>query len=406
MKPIVYREWHIPPTRYWGILGILTALAGLGVLAATAMEIEGHWVTGMNHAVVWGLPHVFADFLIIAASGVLNAASLATAFERRAYRPLGRLSALMALALLIGGLVILVLDLGHPERLTVAMTHLNFSSLFAWNVLLYSGFVVLAIATLWSLTERMGAPFTKPIGALAFVWRIALTTGTGSILGVLVSRQAFDTTFLAPLFILLSLAYGLAVFLLVLLFCWAQEGRRLDDPLIQRLKNQLGGFVSVVLYGTVVYFLTKTYDVKGHDWMVWLLFRGGFYSVLFWVGWVLIGTLAPLGIIWHPVLGRDRRWIVAACALVILGGLATLYVLLVASQVYPLPLFPGHAVLDSGFVDGFNGGIAHYRPSVPEVLLGLGGVAVALIITALGVRLLQILPESLADATLSADDNY
>ena len=43
-----------------------------------------------------------------------------------------------------------------------------------------------------------------------------------------------------------------------------------------------------------------------------------------------------------------------------------------------------------------------YSPSIPEVLLGLGGVAVALIITAVGVRVLQFLPESLADADRAA----
>jgi molybdopterin-containing oxidoreductase family membrane subunit len=41
--------------------------------------------------------------------------------------------------------------------------------------------------------------------------------------------------------------------------------------------------------------------------------------------------------------------------------------------------------------------VAPYAPSFPELLLGLGGVGVALLITAVGVRVLQFLPESLAD---------
>jgi molybdopterin-containing oxidoreductase family membrane subunit len=32
----------------------------------------------MNNQVVWGLPHVFAIFLIIAASGILNIASISS----------------------------------------------------------------------------------------------------------------------------------------------------------------------------------------------------------------------------------------------------------------------------------------------------------------------------------------
>jgi len=403
MKRIVYREWRIPPAQYWGLLGGLAAVVGLGGLAALYLEHQGHWVTGMNNGVVWGLPHVFAVFLILAASGAINVASVGTVFNKGAYQPLARLSALLAVALLIGGLLILVLDLGRPDRLLVAMTNYNFRSIFAWNIFLYTGFVALVIAYLWTMADRMGAPFKQSIGVAAFVWRLALTTATGSIFGFLVARQAFDTAFLAPMFVIMSLAYGLAIFLLVLLFSFAQEGRPLGDKLLQRLKNLLGVFVAAVLYFTLVYYLTKVYGAKNYGLIGWLLFNGGFYSVLLWVGWVLVGALIPLGIIWHPVLGRDRTWIMAACILVVLGGFATLYVILVGSQAYPLQLFPGQTILASGFADGLRVGAAYYSPSIPEVLLGLGGVAVALVITVVGVRVLQFLPESLADAELPED---
>ena len=49
-------------------------------------------------------------------------------------------------------------------------------------------------------------------------WRLALTTGTGSIFGFLVARQAYDAAIMAPMFIIMSFAYGLALYLLVLMF--------------------------------------------------------------------------------------------------------------------------------------------------------------------------------------------
>ena len=54
-------------------------------------------------------------------------------------------------------------------------------------------------------------------------------------------------------------------------------------------------------------------------------------------------------------------------------------------------------IIDSGFYDGVNGMVSSYSPSLPEVLLGIGGVSVALLITAIGARMLKILPVSLAD---------
>jgi Ni/Fe-hydrogenase subunit HybB-like protein len=406
MKRIVYREWRIPPARYWSILGILAAVAAIGGLAALYMEHEGHWVTGMTNSVVWGTPHVFAVFLIVAASGALNVASIGSVFGKGAYKPLGRLSGLLAVALLIGGLLVLVLDLGRPDRLIVAMTSYNFRSIFAWNIFLYTGFMAIVVAYLWTMADRQGAPFYKPAGIFAFVWRLALTTGTGSIFGFIVARQAFDTAVLAPMFVILSFSYGLAIFMLVLMFAFDQEGRALGDKILGRLKNLLGVFVAANLYFFVVFFLTKLYGAKNYDLVGFFLLHGGIYTVVLWLGWVLIGGLIPLGILYHPVLGKDRSWIAAACILVILGGLATMYVVIIGSQAYPIQMFPGRTILESGFFDGVNGMPAAYSPSLPEVLLGLGGIAVAMIITAGGVRVLQFLPESLADSAVPADDAH
>ena len=40
-----------------------------------------------------------------------------------------------------------------------------------------------------------------------------------------------------------------------------------------------------------------------------------------------------------------------------------------------------------------DGAIASYAPSLPEVVLGVGGLAVAFLITVVGVRVLRFLPQ-------------
>jgi molybdopterin-containing oxidoreductase family membrane subunit len=397
MKRIVYREWLVQPQRYWGLLATLAGVIAIGGLSALYMEHEGHWVTGMTNSVVWGTPHVFAVFLIIAASGALNVASIGTVFDKIAYKPLARLSGLLAVALLVGGLLVLVLDLGRPDRLLVAMTTYNFSSIFAWNIFLYSGFAAIVIGYLWTMAERKGNFLQKPVGTFAFLWRLALTTGTGSIFGFLVGREAYDTAILAPLFVVMSFAYGLAIYMLVLFYAFDADGRPIGPAMLKRLRNLLGLFVSAVLYFTLVYHLTKLYGAKNSDVEAFLLINGGIYTALFWVGWVLIGGLLPLGIVYHPQLNKQRDWIATACALVIAGGLAAMYVIIIGSQAYPQEMFPGHSVIQFGAPGDVGGRVAPYSPSFPELLLGLGGVAVALLITAVGIRVLQFLPESLAD---------
>jgi molybdopterin-containing oxidoreductase family membrane subunit len=397
MKKINYREWSIGIERYWGLLGILAVIAGIGGLSAYYMEHSGHWVTGMNNLVVWGTPHVFAVFLIVAASGALNVASIGSVFGKTLYKPLARLSGLLAVTLLVGGLLVLVLDLGRPDRLLVAMTTYNFKSIFAWNIYLYVGFIAIVAAYLWTMMERKANKHSKSVGLLAFVWRLALTTGTGSIFGFLVARQAYDTAVLAPMFIIMSFAFGLAIYLLVLMFTFAQDDRPLGDFLITRLKNLLGVFVAAVLFFSIVYHLTKLYGTKYHGVEAFFLLDGGVYTAMFWIGHVLLGCLVPLGILYHPALSKSRVWIASACGLIVLGGLAMMYFIIIGSQAYPLDMFPGMTVIDGGFGEA-AAQLSPYSPSLPEFLLGVGGIAVAMLVTAVGVRVLKFLPESLADA--------
>lgn len=369
-----------------GLLG-LVALIGLG--AAHFMETHGHVVTGMNNQTVWGLPHVFAVFMIVAASGVLNVASIGSVFGKPVYKARARLSGLLALALLAGGLTVLMLDLGRPDRLIVAMTHYNFKSIFALNVFFYTGFFGIVAAYLWTMMDRKAYGYSKYAGFAAFIWRLALTTATGSIFGFLVARQAYGSAVLAPMFVIMSFAYGLAVFLIVQAFMYAWNGLVLHPSILRRMKNLLATFVGAVLYFTIVYHVTNMYFAKEWDFERFILVDGGIFTTLFWVGQMLVGTLIPLALLLHPTLGKKSAVVLWSAGLVILGGFAQLYVLIIGGQAFPLSIFPGMKE-SSSFYDGV---IHWYTPSLPEFLLGVGGLAIALLLTVVAVRILPFVPQ-------------
>jgi molybdopterin-containing oxidoreductase family membrane subunit len=378
---------------YWALVAVLAAVSGVGLLAAWYMEHHGHVVTGMNNQIVWGLPHVFAVFLVVAASGALNVASMASVFGKTAYKPMAPLSALLAIALLAGGLAVLMLDLGRPDRLIVAMTHYNFKSIFAWNVVLYSGFMGLVVVYLWTMMERRMNPYSSAAGLAAFVWRLLLTTGTGSIFGFLVGRQAFGSALMGPMFIVYSLSYGLAIFLLVLLAVSRWTQRPLQAAMQARLTRLLAILVATAAYFVLVYHLTNLYFARQHGLERFLLLDGGLYPQLFWLGQLGLGSLLPLVLLLSPATRASRGALGLAAVLVVLGGLAQMYVTIIGSQAYPLQIFPGYEV-SSSFSDGV---VNTYRPSLPEWLLGIGGMGIVGVMVVLALKWLAFLPERLDD---------
>ncbi len=382
-------------SRYFYLLVLLGALvAGAGLLSAWYMESYGHVVSGMNNQIVWGMPHVFAIFLIVAASGVLNVASIGSVFGKYAYKARAPLAGLLSIALLAGGLTVLMLDLGRPDRLMVAATKYNPTSVFAWNVLLYSGLFGTVAVYLWTLMEKRMNPYSKPVGLVVFAWRFILTTGTGLIFAFLVARQAYASALLPPMFVVLSFAWGLAVFLIVqsVMFSWNELA--LNPAIQQRMKNLLGVFIVGALYLVATYHLTNLYFAKQTAFERFILFDGGAYPLLFWGGYVVVGCALPLLLIFTPGLGKSGH-VVAASLLTLAGALALLYVFIIGGQAFPLNIFPGYEVVGSSFGDGQ---IGQYAPSLPEILLGCGGLAIAFLITTVGVRVLNFLPHDEPEA--------
>ncbi|WP_126445944.1 NrfD/PsrC family molybdoenzyme membrane anchor subunit [Sulfuricystis multivorans] len=387
MQSALTQRLRIPNFYLLAAIGAILTVAG--TLAAFYMEHHGHQVTGMNNQVFWGLPHVFAIFLIVGASGVLNVASIGTVFGKKVYKPRGPLSGLLAITMLAAGLFVIMLDLGRADRLIVAMTHVNWTSVFGWNMVLYPVFFGLVGLYVWLLLDRKMYAYSKAAGTAAFIWRLVMTTGTGSIFGFVVARQAYHSAVIAPMFIIMSFAWGLAMFLLFQTAMYKWQGTQLNEEIRLRLNNLLGTFVAAVAYFVVVYHLTNIYYAKQTAFEHFILVSGGIYPQLFWVGFVVVGTLLPLLFVFVPALRNTPSSSILASIFTILGGLAFLYVFIIGGQAYPLEIFPGMEV-KSSFFDGV---VDPYTPSLPEILLSIGGFGLYFLLSLLAVHVLPFMPQ-------------
>ncbi len=370
------------------IPGLLISLLVLiiAAIAAYSMEHAGHYITGMNNRIIWGMPHVLAIFLIISASGALNIASIASVFNRTFYKPLARLSAVIAVSLLIGGLAVILLDLGRPDRLIIAITYYNFSSIFAWNIILYSGFVALSLIYLWTMLDWQVDEFKRAAGIAAFCWRLILTAGTGSIFGVLIAREAYHLAIMGPMFIILSLAYGMAFYLIIVsLFMPAEQLGKLS----LRLNKLMVNLIVCSLAASLIYHLANWFWLDSKTFEAFILTGNNVYSQLIWGVQLGLGTMIPLFLLRMGRATVDKSTIILASLLFIVGGIAQVYALVIGGQAYPMPLLDGYQIESS-----FHGAVASYTPSHWEIMLGCGGFAIALLITIISLRLFPLIPES------------
>ena len=393
---IVLTKYIIHPKLFWSKFFLLGFFILIGFACSLYMEHEGHYVTGMNNQIVWGLPHIFAVLLIVIASGVLNIASISSVFDKKLYKPLAPLSALLAVAFLIAGLIVLVLDLGKPDRLIVAMTTYNFKSIFSWNIFLYSGFAVVLAVYMWTMLDREVNRFSKYAGTFAFGWRIILTTGTGSIFGFLVAREAYATAILAPLFIVMSLLYGTAVYYLILKIISKFHNTYISDDIVKNLRKLTIMFLFANLYFLFLYHITNMYIAKHLDYEIFILSSGGIYTIAFWVGQLFVGIIMPIILLNSSRLSLEYSLILSS-VLILIGSFIAMYVIIIGGQAYPLTIFPDHVIIESSFYDNV---VHSYIPSLYELGLGLGGVALALIIVLIGIANFKFLPTIIKPANV------
>jgi len=162
----------------------------------------------------------------------------------------------------------------------------------------------------------------------------------------------------------------------------------------------LGIFAAAVLYFTAVQHLTNLYAAEHSGVERYILLEGGIITLLFWFGQVIVGGIMPILMMLYPGVIIDQQSVIRASLLVIIGGISQVYVIVIGGQSWPLSLFPGMEVSSTNA----DGVIANYSPSLPEFALGIGGIAITVLIVTLAIKILRFLPVTLANSAV--DPHY
>ena len=144
---VIFRELAPKPfsrnEKLW--TGFLTILTLLGIYFYIIQLREGLSITGLGDYTTWGIYiSNFVFFVAISLVGSLLGAILKlSGAEWRT--PLTRISEIIALAGIIMAVIVIIIDMGRPDRMLYLITHARIQSPIIWDVIVISTYLMMSI---------------------------------------------------------------------------------------------------------------------------------------------------------------------------------------------------------------------------------------------------------------------
>lgn len=337
-----------------GSAGLVIGLVGLAISGAFAIsQLLSHGHAAFNTTslgLMWGLPIVIYDFFLMTSAGLAIVASFWTVFGIKAFEPLARRALWLALAMMIGGLASLMLELGNPLRALYAIPlNLQVKSPLFWKMLGVAvfGISLLLLASGW-LAKSSGDP--KPSRGVALLGSLAalFVIFTGALMFATLSMRPFWHSGEVPVMVLVEAVLGgLALALL-----FTHLGGSSDEVTRAALGGPLPRVVALLTFVTLLFVIGRAVvglasNLDGLQ--VWNRVLG---SAPFWIH--IAGLVVALWITASPTLRMSRGSQVLAMALLLLSLFIGKYEFVISGQL--VPLFKGSWVH----------GLIPYSPSTTE----------------------------------------
>jgi len=265
-----------------------------------------------------------AWFLNALGAGAYVASWVTSVLWRERYKSFSRMGIFLCVPLVVLGTLLLVVDLGRPERATNVFR--NASSWMAIGAGALSAMIPISIVHAILLTRKIGTKVLDLLGGIGSIIAFAVVFYTGMLLAVLMPRAVWFTPVLPWLFVVSSLCGGVAAVSLLVYKLERNEAVR-NDTIGSSIKN-----IVVLLSAELVLLVgyLASIGLPGA-----LLFGG--LGALFAGGVLALGILLPLGIGAYYVKTKPKTIApgsaLLSLGLVLLGGLLLRYTILLAGQV-------------------------------------------------------------------------
>ncbi|NOY10611.1 MAG: polysulfide reductase NrfD [Archaeoglobi archaeon] len=256
-------------------MGVLGVLAIIGIVAFIYQLQKGLILTNMRNPFSWGLYIAMWAFYVGTAAGGLVVSSAINIFGVKQLKPIAPVASLSAFIFAVAAMIMVLPDIGRPDRIFNMFLYPNPKSLLPWDFLVLSTYALLsAVYTYVQLEPRIaergislplvGTILKKPnltseqlemlrrkserrakmLAPIALPFAILIHTVTAWVLATQLSRPWWYGGLLAPTFIAAALTAGPAVVIIASLIVY---GFKDELKPTYRLLAKISAFSAVAL---------------------------------------------------------------------------------------------------------------------------------------------------------------
>ncbi len=395
-------------------IGVLVALILIGFGVWIYQMSQGLQITHMRDNVIWGLYIITFMFFVGLSAGGLIVASAGRLFNVERFTPIVRLAVVEATVTIATAALLIIPDLGHPQRILNLLIHAHWLSPMIWDVTVILIYLVLSLLYLWLYTRRdlaargswmaLGTKDTSDaarahdhhltyvLAWIALPAAVLVHSITAWIFGLQISRGFWYSAIMPPLFISSALVSGLALVTILALIVRRRGRISFGDDLSTFLGGLLAVFLAVEAFLVLCEVLAGYYPGIPTD-AVRQLFSGR-YAPGFAIE-IVVGLIIPFVLLAVAAWRRRPQVVVIASVLALIGIFvhrANLIVIGLGKD--PIALPPG-TPLGTPQANGSSFALSSvYFPSVWELLIVIGIMALAALLFTLAVRYLPLKEKS------------
>jgi Ni/Fe-hydrogenase subunit HybB-like protein len=358
--------------RFYLWLCFLGAIFGLGFIVYIFQANIGLAITGMSRDVSWGLYIAQFTYFVGVAAGAVMLVLPAYFHHYEKFKRIIIFGEFMAVGAVIMCMLFIVVDLGQPQRALNVLLHPTPNSVMFWDMTVLFGYLLLNIIIGWVTLEAARNDVKPPkwikvLIYISIIWAFSIHTVTGFLYAGIPGRHYWLTAIMAARFLASAFCSGPAILLLLLMAVRRVTGFEPGREAMKTLSTIITYAMCVNVFFYLLEIFTAFYSgIPGHQHSILYLFTGHDGHMAWinsWMWTAVVFAVLSLLMLIPPALRYNDKILPWA-----------LILLVIASWIDK-----SLGLLIGGFVPNMFETVTEYTPTIPEILVALGGIIISVL---------------------------